>query len=274
MSKNKSKTENTALEQAPELARYHAAVEAAAATKAPLAAAKASPANSQTLDTAGGKVARVTLLEADAADHRAKAELEQAALDLDGVLHAQELAQGDVDAIAIDARRAAADIRAALDDKRRAEAAATEATQRAVARFAESAEAHQRLTARRIEAGLPPPARPPLGSHHEPLEKRCEQLEAFAETGPELKSDKLRIHRLEKEATELRAMLRRAELEAEKKKEAEAEYDRQREAAQKAQRELDAKKHAEEQAAYDARLAEEKRLADEHRAREQSRTAG
>gem|GEM_PF-4296169 len=206
---------------------------------------------------------------------RARVAREQAGFDLDRVLHAHELEQGDADAIAVDPARAAADIRAALEDKRRAEAAVVEATQRAARRFADGMAALERLAARRAEVGHPPPARPPFGGAHAPLDQRCQAIEGFAAAGPQAQVDKLKLYRLESEATELRAELRRAEIEAEKQTQRALEFERQQQARAATEREAAARRNAEVQAEHEARAEEVARLAREHREREQqARAAG
>lgn len=275
MSKKNRNETTTAAESAPEFCRYREALDAEATAQATLGAAKADPACTRALNMAGGKVGRARLCEAQAAHMRARAAREQAGFDLDRVLHAHELAQGDVDAIAVDPARAAADIRAALEDRRRAEAAAVEATQRAAGRFAEGMAALERLAARRAEVGHPAPARPPFAGAHAPLEQRCQALEGFAAAGPQAQVDSVKIYRLESEATELRAELRRAEIEAEEQAQRAVEFERQQQSRAATERETVAKRSAKVQAEHEAREEEVARLAREHREREQqARAAG
>ncbi|MBK8997678.1 MAG: hypothetical protein IPM35_18270 [Myxococcales bacterium] len=268
MSKTKSKSENhTALEH------YQAAKAVTAAAKTKLDAADEKKREAERKRSPGYSIDELVRVEHDEAKAeylRALDAEELAGLAAEPIVHADELAQGDELAIAVDPKRVSADVAEALAEERQHKAEAVAARQRALQRLDGRKVALAALTERRLAAGLPPPPRGPSASSdsfgNQSLENRCAALELLAKNGPEPRSHADQIRKLEGEARSIRAAFRRAELEREERKAEQARIEREHEAERKRNADRQAKEWAESRARVAAAQAEERKLAEEHRA--------
>ncbi len=205
-----------------------------------------------------------------AADALAAVEAEAAAR-----THAQELAQGDPDALAVDLPTVRAEAQARLDRAAALQAEAVAERKHAAALVHDVARSAQtRIAERRQQENEPPPPPIPLGSAGPAggtpaVEATLRAIAERIDQGPELGRNAAQIGRLEREANELRANLERTHRRREQERADEEAYEKNLDAERRRFDEQQRETWQQQTELGQAEAAKQTELADAYRARQQ-----